>query len=466
MKTTFGTMPTTMPPGFFKAVRFPVLALLDQRTSGGDRLLESAGGGVRFMPQPIRFQPSDIGAHDGALPSGTLFEITLDPESGIMSGQGFLLNDPTGRTHARMIATQAQDRNSVDLGDVKARFEEDLQTGDYWISFYQWRMGATTGVARPAFAEAHAEVDPMSDDELMASLGEDPMDALICNAPCVLSDVKPFATEMVAAGAITAPHDAFFEPEADVPTKIVVTADGRVYGHLALWGQCHDGYANECKIAPRPSDNFASFNKNGPLTDRGVQVETGPIFAFGGHRRAGSAATIAEAYGGIENAWADVRVIQGRLGPWISGVVRPGVSEETIYAARASRISGHWLGDRLRAIVSVNAEGFDVPGSTQAERDLLAGFAFSVAEDGEMELVASLPPCTSDAPMPGSMVLHLQFENLSDLSAGAVNAAVLNALGVTTEPAAAAEGEDVSVSDAGASSAAFAAALLLDEPDL
>ena len=50
----------------------------------------------------------------------------------------------------------------------------------------------------------------------------------------------------------------------------------------------------------------------------------------------------------VENAWCDVRVSEGVHGPWVSGRLRPGLSDETIYAVRASHISGHWVFVRSR----------------------------------------------------------------------------------------------------------------------
>ena len=92
-----------------------------------------------------------------------------------------------------------------------------------------------------------------------------------------------------------------------------------------------------------------------------------------------------------------MHIVEGRFGPWLSGVVRPGTPDTTVYAARASRISGHWVGGKLKAIVSVNAEGFEVPGDPFAE-ELAAGFAFSLDEDGVGELVASFPSCFDGSP--------------------------------------------------------------------
>jgi hypothetical protein len=182
--------------------------------------------------------------------------------------------------------------------------------------------------------------------------------------------------EILASATGLPSWDYFFRPETN-PQKIVVTDKNEagyweVYGHLGMWESCHDGVEGMCLRIPRPQDNYASFNKAGVLTDKG-QVETGPIALFGGH------VPLAKAFDDPANAWADVRIIPGVHGPWISGIVRPGTPEDKIYAARASRISGHWKGGRLKAIVSCNAEGYDVPGS-----------GFSINSKGLVdELVAS-----------------------------------------------------------------------------
>jgi len=395
MKTTYGAMPKEMPAGFFKAVNFPVLAMLDKETGDG-RILDSAGAGTRNLPLSIRGQFSDNGGHDGAIITGALFEVTVDPKSGVLSGRGFLLNDENGRRHGRYIQTGAMSGNSVDLADVSARFEEDMDSGDYRVRFTKFNLAATTGVSKPAFSEAYAEVDEMSEDEMTASFG-DPMEELIASFDTftiALADdqIKPQGMDIDITASLGAvqDHGAFYIPETDKAQKIVVDAEGRVYGHLGLWESCHDGIVGRCTRIPRPNDNYASFNKPGVLTEKGI-VETGPIFAYGGHRPANGAESLEDAYGSIENAWADVRITEGRFGPWLSGIVRPGVNDETVYAARASRISGHWVGGKLKAIVSVNAEGFDVPGSGFAS----APFAFTTSDEGIGELVASFPTCNT-----------------------------------------------------------------------
>ena len=391
--TTFGKQPTSLPPGFFKAVSFPILALLNTNTGDG-RIIDADGFTSRDLPLSIRGQFKASYGHDGADVTGALFEVTVDPESGKASGRGFLLNDEFGRRHARACATGAMRGNSVDLAEVKARFEEDLATGECRVHFTEAKLAATTGVCTPAFSKACMEMDDeMSNDELMASLGDDPMVELVMDAPehgvnIVFTESAAEPVEIMAAYVDAAvQYELFFRPESDRPQKVVVDENGFVYGHLGLWDSCHDGVVGQCLRIPRPTDGYASFNKPGVLTDRGI-VGTGPIFAYGGHRKAGGKQDLEQSYGGIENTWCDVRISEGRLGPWISGIVRPGTPDEVVYAARASRISGHWLSGKLKAIVSVNAEGFDVPGDPFS-----TGFSFVTSDTGVTELVASFPGC-------------------------------------------------------------------------
>lgn len=383
MRETFGQMPTKKPEGMLRQVVFPELALMDVATGDG-RILDSDGRGVRELPRTIYGQFVSEAGHAGAVPIGSLFEVTF--EDGVASGRGWLIDDDNGRKAVQYIQTQTLYHNSVDLSEVTARYELSEDGEDVSLRFTNWKIAATTLVGKPAFANAKAEL--LADEEIVASWYQNDT-PLVVDLPLEMN-LLAIEEELVADGEMLPSWDAFHQPE---PTKafqkLTVDERGWVSGHLALWESCHDGVEGRCVRVPRPRDNYASFNKPGVLTDRGM-VETGPIFLSGGHRRTNDGDYVS-AYGGIENAWADVRVTAGKFGPWISGIVRPGIEDTKVYAARASRISGHWVGGRLKAIVSVNAEGFDVPGSGfSAEVE----YEFSIDADGQVaELVASLPYC-------------------------------------------------------------------------
>lgn len=381
MIRTYGSRHMTKPEGFLRAIHFPALAFTETLTGDG-RFLEDAGGGSRELPLTIWGQFKQSFGHEGSVIIGRLDEITFG-DDGVVSGWGWVLDDDNGRDAVKYVKTQAMRGNSVDLADIKAHYEWDDENDSVLVRFTQWNIGGTTLVGRPAFKDAHAVLD----EEVVASWYSDD-EPLIVDVPC-FTNITVAEPEVTADGSAKPRWDLFNLPESPTPTKIFVgEPDERgyipVFGHLGLWNTCHDGY-ERCLMIPRSPDNYASFCGPGVLTDKGV-VNTGPIFFKGGHPKAGSLrkTSVEDAYGGVENTWADVRVVDGALGPWLSGYVRPGVDEETIVAARASKISGHWLGGKLMAIVSVNVAGYDVPTDS-----------FSMNEDGFVdELVASFPACT------------------------------------------------------------------------
>lgn len=437
MLTTFGEMPTSLPPGCFCAVNFPVLALMDHETGDG-RLLQSAGAGTRDVPLSVSAQFVKDYGHSGAVLSGVIHEVTIDPDAGVLSGRGFLLDDENGRRHAFAIKTGAMKGNSVGLAEVKAQWVMDLDTGEERIEFTKWNLADTSGVMTPAFPEAYAEID----SEITAAFADDfdPMVELVASSEIVEYRIpnpeKPLtpevALDLVASFGAPQPYDSFFRPEATKPQKVIFTADGDVYGHLATWESCHEGVEGRCVRVPRPPDGYASWNKPGVLTEKGI-VATGPIALYGGHKYGDD---LSAAYGRRENAWCDVRITEGKFGPWISGRAIPHLADDKAYDARASRISGHWKDGLLRGIVSVNSEGFDVPGG-----DVITA-SFEMGPDGEItDLIAGFPGCLADEPpveevaltVDTAEVVRLVLANLREAGVIPADAAPPSGLSVLAE---------------------------------
>jgi hypothetical protein len=262
-----------------------------------------------------------------------------------------------------LVEAQAIRSNSVDLrdGEMKIKFPDfdDLFKEDeegfitmpkIQRKFTNAKLAATTLVMIPAFADATAEVG----DEITASFSA---------WEVAFEELDEIAASMkLAEEQIVVPFDDFYVPEYDDPRGLPLTVDEdlRVFGHLGLYNSCHTGFLDRCVMIPQSRTGYGNYCKSSVLTDRGL-VRTGPVFLFHGHPENARPEQINAAYGGIENSWADVRVENGRHGPWVSGRVRPGTTPEMVYAARASRISGHWFNRELFAAVSVNAEGFAVP---------------------------------------------------------------------------------------------------------
>ncbi len=393
MKKTFGQFNPDKAPGLLRPISFPQMTLMDY-TTGDGRELASTGAGVRDLPRTIFAQFAQADGHDGSVPVATLQEVTFH-DDGNVTGRGWLADLPLVRDElVPMIVAKVLHHNSVDLAEVTYEIvwkSDDPADGmDYFtiekILFTSWKIAATTIVGVPAFADARVVLDEVtaalvqSDSELEWGLDMSKLQLTIENQEEVM------ASMVVATIDEDVKFDDFHMPEPDAPTGHTVTEDGRVFGHIAEWGKCHVGVDGTCVLAPRPM-SYNTFNQYNVLTDKGM-VKTGPIFFLGGHPDAPlDPSEKHKAYGGIENAWADVHVVDGRFGPWYSGRVRPGLNANSIYAARASGISGHWKAGDLQCIVSCNVRGYPIPGTEiRADR---GGASFD--DKGEvLDLVASL----------------------------------------------------------------------------
>lgn len=177
-------------------------------------------------------------------------------------------------------------------------------------------------------------------------------------------------TAALTAAAVTYPHADFMLPEPDELTAITVTDDGCVFGHLAEFGSCHIGFADVCVSPPMSSSDYAYFHQGEITTDAGP-LAVGKITLGTGHASMrASARGAAEHYDNTGTAVAVVRCRDGALGPWLSGRILPGVTDERVDELRRSGVSGDWRGIRrgsrtleLVGVLAVNVPGFPVPRS-------------------------------------------------------------------------------------------------------
>lgn len=388
---TFGRMPDEIPEGNFVRVEFPELARLDQGTNESwlSRVLSSDGADARSLPRTISFQELDTVGHDMAAAVGSMWEITVDGETGILSGKGFLADDEWGHKAGFAIKSKKLFHNSIDLAEVTKTSiteEGDPYGADYKVtlSFDEWKYGKTCIVAMPAFADAHGLVG----DELKASLAEEGIDTLVVDCPAQFSGGS--SLEIVAGMSTRPSWDYFNVPEPDALTSITVDEPDEfgwtpVYGHFADWSKLHRNAGGRLVHPPRGADNYAHFCSGKVLTDKGM-VKVGPITLLGGH------VTLQQALENVENTWADVRVVDGKFGPWVCGVVRPHIANDLAktYVARASQVSGFWPdGETLRLICSVSAAGFPVLEETTDNEFALAA-SLSDGGNGVLMIPAAL----------------------------------------------------------------------------
>lgn len=372
---TYGRMPDTAPPGNFRRIRFPEAARLDEATTEGwiARKLSSEGARTLDLPRTISFQYEDAPRHSFAVPVGSIHEVTVDGETGVLSMAGWMADTPDGHLAAQAIFSMALRHNSIDIGDVPPDGVKITEHGNFWeddfwmeVEFVDWAVAKTTLVATPAFKNAHATLD----DEMMAALGDD--GDLIVSCPSG-ADAHT-SLEIMAAMSTRPSWDYFNRPEPELPHPIVVDEPDAhgwipIYGHLAQWRKLHRDAAGNLRHPPRGHDGYANYEKRKAiLTDNGW-ASAGPITLLGGH------VSLRDAANNVENVWADVHVVDGKHGPYICGVMRPHIAADEIatYRARASQISGYWSGGVMRLIVSCVAAGYPVTESEDQDA-LVAAF--------------------------------------------------------------------------------------------
>lgn len=165
------------------------------------------------------------------------------------------------------------------------------------------------------------------------------------------------------------PRDWFRDPQLTVPLGAVVGDDGRVYGHVAHWENCHLGYEDVC-VAPPREESYPYFMTGEVVCADGSRVSVGQVTVGIGHAplhyRASQAA---EHYDDTSAVVADVAVGNDAYGIWMAGAVRPHAQSKRVYDLRASgRVSGDWrrIGSSLRlvGVLGVNVAGYLSPNRT------------------------------------------------------------------------------------------------------
>ena len=173
------------------------------------------------------------------------------------------------------------------------------------------------------------------------------------------------AITLVASGGPKAPADWFKNPELTGPTHLTVTDEGRVFGHIAEWATCHIGYPGVCVSAPHSETDYAYYASKSVLLDNGAMARTGVISLGEGHadHQLGVRGAVAH-YDSTSAAVADVSVGEDEWGIWCAGWIRPGTTDEQVYALRASDVSGDWREvagrQEMVAALAVNVAGLPV----------------------------------------------------------------------------------------------------------
>lgn len=202
----------------------------------------------------------------------------------------------------------------------------------------------------------------------------------------------PFLSNDVIVAAAFAddwrpPSDWFDDPVLNVPVALTITEAGRVYGHAALWNQCHIGSVGEC-VTPPQEHEYPYFMTGEVVCAGGERVPVGQITMGTGHAPLTvGASAAAEHYDNTGTAIADVSVGADQHGIWIAGALRRGASIAEVSALRAAgQVSGDWrrIAGQLRLVglLAVNVPGFPIP---RQRARVASGSVASLVAAGIME---------------------------------------------------------------------------------
>lgn len=353
-----------------------LLAPIDTPTGDGRVIDADADINFREFPQPLMFQRATSNGHDTAVVVGKITTAVVD--AGAIHATGELF-DTDDAKEAIELLEEGVIRPSVDMCDMVTDWEVVDGDGkkvdpevDEWDPSWSETMHvractimAATLVSKPAFAEAKIVLGDTVD------------------APAEADEEE---VALVASAGLLAPVDpkvdsaAFTDPGLDGPTALTVTDDGRVFGHLALWGTEHVGIGRGV-TPPRSKTDYALFHVSTVTTDEGP-VSVGRLTVGTGHAgpRDGAHAATAH-YDETGTCWALVRAGEDAHGIWVAGIINPDADTATVRAGASAPLSGDWraVGGNLElvAALSVNTPGFPVPRS------------YAVTSGAEMSLVAA-----------------------------------------------------------------------------
>lgn len=361
--------PTELPTGW-RGVMGP----LDIRC-GDNRVLATPEGGVRMRDGtiPIMWQRETGMGHDGSVIAARADRVWVDEINGmsVVMGEGpFDLNGEDGREAARLLAEGFLTGLSIDPDEVTFEWKivdkdgnevdpEDLEYDEMWERFEageleeiaimtDWRLMGATLTPFPAFDEAR--ITALFDYEAADSV------TAAGNGVAVELEAGP----PPAPRAYPAEH--FADPKLSKLTPLTVTDDGRVYGHIAPWDECHIGIGDACTVAPRSATSYAYFHL-GEITTTEGRIPVGKLTLGGGHadtRLGYRPAT--EHYDNVATAIAAVRAGEDKYGIWVAGRILAGVTAEQIEQFLLHPPSGDWrrIGGNLELVAacSVVTPGF------------------------------------------------------------------------------------------------------------
>lgn len=351
--------------------------------------------GHRDLPLSLMAQTVTDEGHKGAFVAGKITEITrqkrpdLGPDAVAIIGRGEFADTEDGMLAADLIDDEVLRHVSIDFAHdvvhvldgetLEVVAEEDLDFGTMleggYVQGFEGKIMGATLCAFSAFEDATMRIVDAPGKAIVASS---------------FAMRKVLTASAAGLAPLAPPKEWFYREEPDHPVPLTVTAKGEVFGHLALWNQCHRSLATSCELAPRSRSGYAFFHTGSLTTDDGSKVNVGRItVGEGGHAPTtswlGTKGAI-EHYDKTGTVGAFVRASDGKHGIWLAGAVRSDCPAERVRDMEANPPSGDWREENysleLCAALSVPVAGFPIP---RYEASLVA----SANEERVVALVAA-----------------------------------------------------------------------------
>jgi len=175
------------------------------------------------------------------------------------------------------------------------------------------------------------------------------------------------------------PPTAWFRnPKLTEPTLATVSPEGRISGHLALWGVPHVAFQGRSIFAPHSPTNYERFHMRPIHTSEGL-VEVGVLAMGTDHARAWvDAASSVQHYETTGSIVGAIRCGEDAYGIWMAGAVLPDVDPDERLRLSLATFSGDWRNEGrgldLKAALAVPAghEGFYTPKNSPTDRNSYA----------------------------------------------------------------------------------------------
>lgn len=378
--------------------RFHALIIVEETDTGDGRRFVENSLTWRDLPLPLMADDRNRPEHEDSVLIGN-FD-TIERRGTEIHGWGSYLSEPEGDA-ARLIGLVKRKELrgiSADIDDVEfevlfpvepepaegempapAGTRETGEDGREYevVSMLMPKLRVTEGrvmgatvVPFQAFMEAFVEPEDDGEPEPVDEAAVVMASAHVTGALLASTVTAPVTAREAHPDRFTFPDlppvEWFEVPEAPGPMPLTILDSGQVFGHLAVWGECHVGISGECVEPPPSATNYARFHVGEVPCEAGERVAVGRLTFGTGHAASNLDAFGTRAhYDDTGTVGADIVATDGEYGIWVCGAARSTLTTAQVREIMSSPPSGDWrrFGRSLELVgaLCVNVPGYNTP---------------------------------------------------------------------------------------------------------